>query len=74
MPNRPPEILLGAEVQLRKAHPCGGDHWRVTRVGADIGLTCLTCGRALMLDRLVVERRLKRIIEAPPATGESPSG
>ena len=74
MPNRPPDIRLGAEVQLRKAHPCGGDRWRVTRVGADIGLTCLTCGRAVMLDRLVVERRLKRIVAAPSATRESRSG
>ena len=74
MPNKPLELHPGAEVQLRKAHPCGGDRWRVTRVGADIGLTCLTCGRAVMLDRLIVERRLKRIIKSPSATRESRSG
>ena len=25
-----------------KAHPCGGYEWRVVRLGADIGLECLT--------------------------------
>jgi hypothetical protein len=51
-------------VCLRKPHPCGGREWRVTRVGADIGLECITCGRRTMLPRLEVERRAVSIAAA----------
>lgn len=52
-------------VQLRKKHPCGGDTWRVVRLGADIGLLCTTCDRRLLLDRLVFERRVRKILTHP---------
>ena len=31
-----PHIGLGDEVQMRKPHACGANHWTVTRTGADI--------------------------------------
>lgn len=49
-------------VRLRKPHPCGGFEWEVTRLGADIGLRCLKCGRRLMLTRSTLERRLKAFV------------
>jgi hypothetical protein len=49
-------------VALRKRHPCGGFEWRVSRIGADIGLICTTCGRRVMLARPVAERRLKNFV------------
>jgi hypothetical protein len=49
-------------VHLRKRHPCGGFDWQVTRLGADIGLRCLTCGRRILLERPVLERRLKELV------------
>ena len=49
-------------VRLRKVHPCGGYDWQVYRLGADIGLRCLTCGRRIMLERAVLERRLKQFV------------
>ena len=45
-------------VRLRKPHPCGGYEWRVVRIGADIGLKCLKCGRKVMLPRREFEHRL----------------
>ena len=53
----PPPVRPGDVARLRKAHPCGGREWRVTRIGADIGLECLTCGRRVMLTRDEFERR-----------------
>jgi hypothetical protein len=50
-------IQPGDQVTLKKPHPCGGREWRVTRIGADLGLECLTCGRRVMLARDEVERR-----------------
>ena len=60
-------------VRLRKPHPCGGYEWEVTRLGADIGLRCLQCGRRLMLERAVLERRVKEFVSRP-ASAEVESG
>ena len=51
-------LLLGDVVRLRRRHPCGGDTWLVDRLGADIGLRCVTCSRHVLLERRTVERRL----------------
>ena len=55
-----PAFLLGDVVRLARPHPCGGETWRIDRLGADLGLRCLTCGRHVLLARSVVERRLVR--------------
>ena len=49
-------------LRLRKPHPCGGYEWRVVRLGADIGLRCLTCDHRVLLPRSELERRLKVIV------------
>ena len=54
------EIRLGEVVRLSKKHPCGGDEWEVVRLGADIGVKCLKCGRRVLLKRSVFERRVKK--------------
>lgn len=36
---------LNSVVILKKAHPCGGKEWKIVRVGADVKLQCLTCGK-----------------------------
>jgi hypothetical protein len=63
--NAPLRLRIGDRVRLRKPHPCGGYEWEVTRVGADIGIHCLTCGRRVMLPRAKFEKQLKRILEQP---------
>lgn len=55
-----PEIQLGDRVTLRKEHPCGGFEWEVVRLGADIGLVCLTCKHRVLLSRRELNRRLKK--------------
>ena len=57
-----PNLDLGDVIRMRKPHPCGGYEWRVVRMGADIGLVCLTCGRRIMLDRRSLKNRMKAII------------
>ncbi len=56
------EINLGDVVRLKKAHPCGGYDWQVVRLGADIGIKCLKCGRRVLLERSVFERRVKEYV------------
>lgn len=60
------QIHIGDIVQMRKPHPCGGDRWEVTRLGADIGIRCLTCGRRVMLPISRFEKQVRRIVG--PAT------
>ena len=63
MTGKPPLALqIGDVVELRKPHPCGGLTWRVLRVGADIGIECLTCRRYVLLPRRRLEARIKRFI------------
>jgi len=54
-----PEIAVGDVYRMRRQHPCGGWEFRVYRVGADIGIECLTCGRRVMLDRRRFESRAR---------------
>jgi hypothetical protein len=74
----PLPLNIGDTVQMRKQHPCGGDQWQILRVGADIGMRCLTCGRKVMLPRAECERRIKRIIMSSsdqlPATDSATPG
>lgn len=58
----PVPFYIDDVVQLRKPHPCGSYQWTVVRIGADIGLTCNTCGRRVLLPRRTLEKRLKAFI------------
>lgn len=68
----PIPIYLDDIVQTRKAHPCGGDVWRVVRLGGEIGMRCETCGRKVLLPRAEFERRVKRFMSRGPETPPEP--
>ena len=70
MPRMLPDLQMGDVVRLRKPHPCGNYEWKVVRMGADIGLECLQCGRRILLPRRILARRLKTII---PKNGDEMS-
>jgi hypothetical protein len=64
-----PDLEMYDVVRLRKPHPCGSRDWLVIRLGADIRLKCLGCGRRILLSRREVAKRLKRTLseeERPP--------
>jgi hypothetical protein len=66
----PTDIRIDDVVRMRKPHPCGGTDWRVARLGADIGIVCLTCGRKVLIPRgqfaKQVKTQLKRGPQLPP--------
>jgi len=64
----PIELFVGDVVQMRKPHPCGGATWRVVRLGAEIGIRCLTCDRKVLLPRAEFERRIKAFISRGTAS------
>jgi hypothetical protein len=59
----PVDVQVGDVVRLRKPHPCGGYDWQVVRIGADIGLKCLTCDHRVLLTRREFEKRVKTFVQ-----------
>ena len=53
---------IGTKVVMKKQHPCGSNEWEITRVGADVKIKCLKCGRVILLPRIEFNKKLKKII------------
>lgn len=53
---------LGTKVVMKKQHPCGSNEWEITRMGADIKIKCLNCGRTVLIPRIDFNKKLKKII------------
>lgn len=68
----PTDIRLDDIVRLRKAHPCGGTDWQVVRLGTDIGIVCLTCGRRALLPRSKFVKQVKEQVTRGPKTPPLP--
>jgi len=58
-----PKFYLGDVVQTKKNHPCGNNTWEVVRLGADIRIKCLNCGRQVLLPRRKFEKSVKKILQ-----------
>lgn len=54
---------LGTKVIMKKNHPCGSNLWEIIRLGADIKIKCLNCGRTIMLPRIDFNKKLKKIVK-----------
>ena len=50
---------LNQVITMKKAHPCGGVEWEITRLGADVKLRCKTCGKYVNLTRDELRKREK---------------
>lgn len=57
------EYKLGSIVVMKKQHPCGSNEWEITRLGADIKIKCLNCGKSIMLPRIEFNKKLKKVIK-----------
>ncbi len=60
--NSIPKISVGDTLEMKKNHPCGGRSFTVLRLGSDIRVQCVTCGRDMVLPRLKLEKSIKKII------------
>ena len=57
------EYDVGTKVIMKKQHPCGTNLFEITRVGVDIKIKCVNCGRTIMLPRLDFNKKIKKIVE-----------
>jgi hypothetical protein len=56
------KLDIGDRLILRKKHACGGKEWEVWRLGMNIGIRCLKCGRKLKIVRSKLEKNVKEVI------------
>ena len=64
-------IQVGDVIRLRKPHPCGSNEWQVVQVGIDIRIQCLGCQRYILMDRFVLQRKIKAVISQNSPSIES---
>lgn len=59
-----PPIALYDVVMMKKEHPCEKRSrlFQIVRVGADIKIRCLACGRVMMLSRDNFNSKLKKVV------------
>ena len=61
-------ISTGDVLELKKPHPCGGRLFKVMRTGSEVRIVCNACGRDMTLDRIKLEKAIKKVIPSsePP--------
>ena len=60
---------VGGIITAKKNHACGGNQWEVTRVGADIKIKCVKCGRSIFISVDEVNRITKSYRDAEGENG-----
>jgi len=70
----PLPLTVGDRVQMKKKHPCGGDLFTLQRVGADVRVSCDTCGAQIWMSRREFEKKVKKLHRQQTETAqESPA-
>ncbi len=49
------EYNLYDVVEMKKAHPCGENRWKIIRMGMDIRIKCEGCDHSVMIPRRELE-------------------
>ena len=49
-------------VEMKKAHPCGTNRWKIIRMGADIRIKCEGCAHSVLIPRREFTRKIKKIL------------
>lgn len=54
---------LGSKVIMKKDHPCKTNLFEIVRIGVDIKIKCINCGRTIMLPRVEFNKKIKKVVE-----------
>lgn len=49
-------------VEMKKGHPCGSNEWKIIRIGADVKIKCVNCGRIIMMPKMKFDKGLKKVL------------
>lgn len=58
------KLTVGDVAEMKKKHPCGSSSFRILRVGSDVRVVCLGCGRDVTLERVKFEKSIKKLTKA----------
>lgn len=59
---QPVKLAVGDLIQTKKKHPCSADVFKIMRVGSDVRILCMGCGRDMTLSRESVEKMIKKVL------------
>ena len=59
-------FYVGDVLEMKKTHPCGERRFDVLRVGAEVRVRCVGRGRDMVLDRIKLEKSIRRVHSAKP--------
>ena len=54
---------IGSIIELKKTHPWGNNIFEILRLGVDIKLKCKECGHIVMLDRIELNKKIKKVVQ-----------
>ncbi len=54
---------VGSIVKLKKEHPCKNSDFEIIRVGVDIKIKCIKCGRCIIIPRIDFNKKIKKVTE-----------
>lgn len=57
------QYKLNSKVIMKKPHPCKSNLFEITRMGVDIKIKCINCGRSIMLSKIDFDKKLKKVVE-----------
>ena len=57
---------VGNIVELKKPHPCGSKAFKIIRVGGTMRIICLGCSHDMEIDRIKLEKAVKRFLDGEP--------
>ena len=46
-------------VVMKKGHPCGTNEWKIIRIGLDVKLECMGCGRIITIQSNKLNKSVK---------------
>ena len=55
------DYKLGSIVIMKKEHPCKTNKFEIVRIGADIKIKCINCGRIVMMPRIEFNKKIKKV-------------
>ena len=64
-------MRVGDTLELKKPHPCGDKRFRVMRVGSEVRIVCLGCGRDMVMERVKLERAIRKLTPAEEPSPEA---
>ena len=55
------KLSVNDVLEMKKSHPCGAREFTVLRVGSDVRVKCVGCGRDMTMPRDKLEKAIRAV-------------